>query len=65
MTSMKKGRACGIVETVSSTSEILASVLIKEITSPKIISLILFLISVIDTIHSKQKKLEVSEHEKK
>lgn len=61
----EKGRACGIVETISSTSEILASVLIKEVTSPKITSLILFLISVVGyTVHSKQKKLEVSKHEK-
>ncbi|GAB4192610.1 MAG: hypothetical protein Tsb0015_14890 [Simkaniaceae bacterium] len=61
----EKGRACGIVETVSSASEIFASILVKEITSPKITSLVLFLVSIFGyTIHSKQKKLKVSKHEK-
>lgn len=61
----EKGRACGIVETVSSVSEILASVLIRGVASPKLTSLILVLISIIGyTVHTKQKKLEVSKHEK-
>ena len=61
----EKGRACGIVETISSASEIFSSILIKEIANPKITSLVLFLVSVFGyTIHSKQKKLKVSKHEK-